>query len=77
MHFAIYMRPDGAHVFVPECMQASIEAEALHGPLKFLKFLDWCEEPLPAMWKTIMTEIDDHSFAVFQDAVAKYLVEAK
>lgn len=77
MQFTIYMRPDGAYVFVPACMQASAEAERLHGPLKFLQFMDWTQEPVPAMWETVMTAMDEHSFVVFQDAVAKYLVETK
>lgn len=77
MNFGIYTRPDGAHVLVPDCMQASVEAERLHGPLEFLELMNWCEEFPPDIWKTVMAELDEHSFVVLQDAAAKYLLETE
>lgn len=77
MIFGIYTRPDGAYLLVPECMQPSVEAEKLHGPLKFLELMDWCEEPLPDIWTTVMTSLDEHSFVLFQDAAATYLSETE
>ena len=77
MIFGVYTRPDGAYLLVPDCMKASAEAETLHGPLKFLELMDWPEEPLPDVWKTMMTELDGHSFVVLQDAVARCLHESE
>lgn len=77
MIFGIYTRPDGAYLLVPACMQASAEAERLHGPLKFMKMMGWTERPAPHIWKTVMDELDRHSFVVLQDAAAQSLHEAE
>ena len=58
---------------MPECMQASMEAERLHGPLRFLDYVEWSDHPLPAVWETVMSEVDAHSFAVLPDVCEKYL----
>ncbi len=76
MIFSIYTRLDGGYVFVPSCMQASMEAERLHGPLRYLDSLEWSEGSLPAVWDTVMAEVDAHSFAVLQDAFEKYLTNS-
>lgn len=77
MIFGIYTRPDGAYLLVPECMKASAEAQRLHGPLKFLEMMDWTEEPVPDIWKTVMGELDIHSFVVLQDAAVQCLLESE
>lgn len=77
MIFGIYTRPDGAYLLVHACMQASAEAQRLHGPLKFLEMMDWTEEPAPQIWKSVMDELDRHSFVVLQDAAAQSLLEAE
>ena len=77
MIFGIYARPDGAYLLVPACMQASAEAQRLHGPLQFLERMDWSEEPIPDIWQTLMAELDRHSFVVLQDAAVKCLVETE
>ena len=75
MIFGIYTRPDGAYLLVPACMKASAEAERIHGPLKFLEMMDWSEEPVPDIWKTVMAELDEHSFVVLRDAATQCLLE--
>jgi hypothetical protein len=77
MIFGIYARPDGAYLLVPECMTASAEAERLHGPLKFVEMMDWCEEPVPDIWKTVIGELDAHSFVVLPDAAVICLLETE
>ena len=74
MRFNVYTRPDGAFLLVPDCMTASREAEALHGPLAFCDTIDSDEYPVPALWDRVAAEIDQLSFAVLQPAVGRQML---
>jgi hypothetical protein len=75
--FNIYTRPDGAFLLVPECMEASRAAEVQHGPLHFCGTINSSEHPVPALWNRVLSETDDHSFAVLQESVGKQLLDIR
>ena len=65
MKFDVYTRPDGAYVLVPDCLQASREAQRLHGPLTFCDTVDTEHAALPRpFWEQLIAEIDTRSYAV-------------
>ena len=71
MYFAIYTRPDGAYVLVPDQMPPSTDAQNGTGPLTFCETVNVKDHPHPAVWERVKAEIDRHSFAVLQAAVAE------
>lgn len=74
MKFTVYSRPDGAYVLVPDCMLASQEAHSIHGPLTFCDSLDSEAYPMPAIWETVMSEVDQRSFAVLHPLIGQQLL---
>ena len=71
MHLAIYTRPDGAYVLVPNHVTPSLDAQNGTGPLTFCETIDVSEHPHPAVWERVNAEIDRHSYAVLQAALAE------
>lgn len=72
--FTVYLRPDDAYVFVPDCMVASREAERLHGPLIYCETIDTSDYPVPGIWETVMDEVDRQSFAVLHSVIGRRLL---
>ncbi|HEY4582685.1 MAG TPA: hypothetical protein VIG88_07470 [Lysobacter sp.] len=64
MEFKAYRRPDGAYVLVPDCLVASRDAQARHGPLQLVARFDAdCPADDP-VWRRILADIDRQSYAV-------------
>jgi hypothetical protein len=71
MLFAIYTRPDGAYVLVPDHVPPSVDAQNGTGPLTFCETINVNDHPHPAVWERVNAEIDRHSFAVLHATVAE------
>ncbi|MFZ5656476.1 MAG: hypothetical protein ACOY37_05385 [Pseudomonadota bacterium] len=74
MIFRAYARGDGALLLVPDCLVASRDAEARHGPLVFIGRID--EERLAdrAVWDRVLADIDRQSYAVVRGSMRALLV---
>lgn len=70
MIFKAYTRQDGAIVLVPECMVASREAHARHGPLTYAGHVDSSGVPDRAVWRRVLADIDRQSYAVVRSSLA-------
>jgi hypothetical protein len=71
----VYTTADGHFMLVPDCMAASMDARRLHGPLEFCTRIDSHDYPYPELWLRVTAEIDEHSFAILEPAVGKWLME--
>ena len=69
MIFRAYARRDGALVLVPDCLVASRDAEARHGPLVFMGRIDHERLPDPAIWDRVLADVDRQSYAVVRSAM--------
>lgn len=74
MVFKAYARRDGALVLVPDCLVASREAEARHGPLVFIGRIDDERHPDPAIWSRVLKDIDRQSYAVVRSSARRMLM---
>lgn len=64
MQFKAYQRPDGAYVLVPDCLLASRDAHARHGPLTLVARFDVECASDEAVWRRVLDDIDRQSYAV-------------
>lgn len=64
MVFSAYRRGDGAFVLVPDCLIASREANATHGPLIFVAAFESGCDADETIWQRVMADIDRQSYAV-------------
>lgn len=74
MEFKAYRRADGAWLLVPDCLVASREAEARHGPLVLVTRFDAeCPGDDP-VWHRVLDDIDAQAYAVVRRETGEYLV---
>ena len=74
MDFKAYRRPDGAYVLVPDCLVASRDAQARHGPLVLVGRFD---APCPAedpIWNRVLGDLDRQSYAVVRRDTGEQLL---
>jgi len=64
MDFKAYRRPDGAYVLVPDCLVASRDAQARHGPLMLVARFDAPCPPEDPIWNRVLADLDRQSYAV-------------
>lgn len=76
MVFRAYARRDGALVLVPDCLIASRDAEARHGPLAFVGRIDHEQQPGAAIWARVLDDIDRQSYAVVRSSAQAMLAAA-
>jgi len=74
MEFKAYRRPDGAYVLVPDCLVASRDAQARHGPLVLVaRFDSTCPQDDP-IWGRVLADIDRQSYAVVRRDTGEHLI---
>lgn len=76
MIFRAYTRRDGALVLVPDCLVASREAEARHGPLSFVGRIDDALHPDVRIWDRVLADVDRQSYAVVRASARALLAGA-
>lgn len=76
MIFKAYSRNDGALVLVPDCLIASRDARARHGPLVFIGQVDANEHPDSDAWKRVLADVDRQSYAVVRRSTRELVVPA-
>jgi hypothetical protein len=64
LDFKAYRRPDGAYVLVPDCLVASRDAQARHGPLVLVARFDAPCPPDDPVWNRVLSDMDRQSYAV-------------
>lgn len=74
MEFKAYRRPDGAYVLVPDCLLASRDAQARHGPLTLIARFDVDCSADDAVWHRVLADIDRQSYAVVRRETGEQLV---
>ncbi|HZX79370.1 MAG TPA: hypothetical protein VFE72_00245 [Lysobacter sp.] len=74
MEFKAYRRPDGAYVLVPDCLVASRDAQARHGPLVLVARFDAACPPDDPVWQRVLADIDHQSYAVVRRDTGEYLI---
>ncbi len=74
MIFKAYARRDGAFVLVPDCLVASRDAEARHGPLSYVGHVDASRYEQPEIWHRVLADIDRQSYAVVRSSIRQHLV---
>lgn len=74
MIFKAYARSDGALVLVPDCLVASRDAEARHGPLAFVGRVDASLHPQPEVWQRVLADMDRQSYAVVRSSMRRLLI---
>ena len=73
MIFNAYARHDGALLLVPDCLVASRDAEARHGPLDFVGQVDTERLGRPDVWRRVQDDIDRQSYAVVRRSMMALL----
>lgn len=73
MVFTGYLRNDGAFVLVPDCLVASRDAHARHGPLRFAGHFESNSQPDPVLWERVMADVDRQSYAVVRKETGRGL----
>jgi hypothetical protein len=76
MDFKAYRRPDGAYVLVPDCLVASRDAQARHGPLALVARFDAPCSPEDPVWHRVLADLDRQSYAVVRRETGEQLVRA-
>ncbi|GAB6197229.1 hypothetical protein [Lysobacter xanthus] len=66
MEFKAYRRSDGAYLLVPDCLVASREAQARHGPLTLAARFDADLVSGDPLWQRVLEDIDRQSYAVIR-----------
>lgn len=74
MEFKAYRRPDGAYVLVPDCLVASRDAQARHGPLVLVARFEASCAPDDPVWRRVLADIDRQSYAVVRHDTGEYLI---
>ena len=64
MDFKAYRRADGAYVLVPDCLVASRDAQARHGPLTLVARFHANVAATDPIWDRVLVDIDQQSYAV-------------
>jgi hypothetical protein len=64
-------------VLVPDCLVASRDAEARHGPLVFVGRIDDRQHPDAAIWSRVLADIDRQSYAVVRSSTRALLAAAE
>ena len=72
MDLSLYRASSGVYIVVPDCMQPSIEAEHLHGPLDF-QGLYHIPDAMAACAR-LTPEMEAHCFAVLSPSEAARLL---
>lgn len=74
MEFKAYRRPDGAYMLVPDCLVASRDAQARHGPLVLVARFDIdCPVDDP-VWHRVLSDIDQQSYALVRRETGDRLI---
>lgn len=76
MLFKAYARSDGALVLVPDCLVASRDAQARHGPLVLIGRLDASQHPDAEVWHRVLSDIDRQSYAVVRSSARSLVTPA-
>jgi hypothetical protein len=74
MDFKAYRRPDGAYVLVPDCLVASRDAQARHGPLVLLARFDATCPADDPVWNRVLEDLDRQSYAVVRRQTGEQLL---
>ena len=74
MDFKAYRRPDGAYVLVPDCLVASRDAQARHGPLALVARFDAPCTPDDPVWARVLADIDRQSYSVVRRDTGEQLL---
>lgn len=74
MDFRAYRRPDGAYVLVPDCLVASREAQARHGPLELAARFDAPCPPDDPVWHRVLSDLDRQSYSVVRRSTGGQLL---
>lgn len=74
MELSLYLSATGVHVAVPDCLRPSVEAEHLHGPLRFLRRLALDEEHVSRVAPRLTERMDQACYAVLSAEEARGLL---
>lgn len=74
MKFQVFTRKDGAYILFPEGSDALADAESVHGALEFCESILPSDYPFPAIWQTVLAELERHSHALLPAPIGRKLM---